>query len=293
MAGLKDIRTRIASVKSTRQITSAMKMVAAARLRKSQDRILKLRPYAEKLTEILQGLQKNLEGELDNPFMQNRDPEKVLIILVTSNRGLCGAFNANVIKSALVLAHETYPKQLESGNLSFFAIGKKGADFLEHKGYSLEGTDFDLFTQSFEEISAFADTLMDQYIQKDFDRIELVYNQFKNAAIQNLTTEHFLPVTPAENVSETPEKHFDYIFEPDQTTLIHDLIPKALKIQLFKVLLDSSAAENGARMTAMHQATDNATDLIRELTLHYNKARQAAITKEILDIVGGAEALKQ
>jgi len=293
MAGLKEIRTRIASVKSTRKITSAMKMVAAVRLRKSQNRILKLRPYAEKLGEILQGLQKNLEGELDNPFLEDRDPEKVLIILVTSNRGLCGAFNANAIKLALKLAHETYGKQLESGNLSFFPIGKKGAEYLELKGYQLHDTNFTLLNGGFESVSAFTGNLMEQFIQKDFDRIELVYNQFKNAAVQNLITEKFLPLTMKEAEQKVPEKHFDYIFEPDPAMLIHDLIPKALKIQLFKVLLDSTAAEHGARMTAMHQATDNASDLIRELTLHYNKARQAAITKEILDIVGGAEALKQ
>jgi len=291
MAGLKEIRTRIASVKSTRQITSAMKMVAAARLRKSQNRILKLRPYAEKLGDILHGLVDNLEGEMDNLYMKNRDPEKVLIILVTSNRGLCGAFNANVIKSALKLAHETYGKQLEQGKVSFYAIGKKGAEYLEFKGYPLKETNVDLFNQDFAAVATLAETLMNSFKQKEFDRIELVYNQFKNAAVQNLITEHFLPLSLKEKTRSISEKHFDYIFEPNQISLVNELIPKALKIQLFKMLLDSFASEQGARMTAMHQATDNATELISELTLHYNKARQSVITKEILDIVGGAEAL--
>lgn len=293
MAGLKEIRTRIASVKSTRQITSAMKMVAAARLRKSQDRIIKLRPYAEKLTQILTGLAGNYEGDLDNPLLINREPESVLILLVTSNRGLCGAFNANAIKSALKLAHETYSRQFESGKVSFFAVGKKGADFLKQKGYPLEGSDVSMFEQGFEAASDFAGKLMDYFVSKKYDRIELVYNQFKNAAVQNLKTERFLPLALEEEETKITDRQFDYIYEPDQTNLIQNLIPRMLKIQLFKVILDSLAAEHGARMTAMHLATDNADELIRELTLHYNKARQATITKEILDIVGGAEALKQ
>lgn len=292
MAGLKEIRTRIASISSTRKITSAMKMVAAAKLRKSQDKIIQLRPYANKLDEILTNVQKSLEGEMDNPLIQDRKPEKVLIVLVTSNRGLCGAFNTNAIKKALSLAKETYSEQLKNGNLSFFAIGKKGADFLTSKKYQLEEVNNDIFNNlDFENAGNIAQQLMDQFVEGKFDRIEFVYNQFKNAAVQNLLTETFLPLK-LEEEEEKPSKYFDYIIEPDENYLVQNLIPKSLKIKVFKILVDSYTSEHGARMTSMHQATDNANELIREMSLHYNKARQAAITKELLDIVGGAEALQ-
>ena len=292
MAGLKEIRTRIASISSTRKITSAMKMVAAAKLRKSQDKIIQLRPYANKLDEILINVQKSLEGEMDNPLIQDRKPEKVLIVLLTSNRGLCGAFNANATKKAVSLAKETYSEQLKNGNLSFFAIGKKGADFLTSKKYQLAEVNNDIFNNlDFENAGNIAQQLMDQFVEGKFDRIEFVYNQFKNAAVQNLLTETFLPLK-LEEKEEKPSKYFDYIIEPDENYLVQNLIPKSLKIKVFKILVDSYTSEHGARMTSMHQATDNANELIREMSLHYNKARQAAITKELLDIVGGAEALQ-
>ncbi len=293
MAGLKEIRTRIASVKSTQKITSAMKMVAAARLRKSQDKIIRLRPYVNKLDEILASIQKSLEGEIENVLIQEREPNKVLIVLVTSNRGLCGAFNSNAIKQALHLARETYVEQLKNHNLSFYAIGKKGADFLRLKKYLIEEINYEVFEElSFANIAVLAQQFIDQYIEGKFDRIEFVYNQFRNAAIQDVITEKFLPLEISEEEGNT-RKFIDYIFEPDQKFLVENLIPKSLKIKMFKIILDSFTAEHGARMTAMHQATDNTIELIRELTLYYNQARQAAITKELLDIVGGAEALRQ
>ena len=292
MAGLKEIRTRIASVKSTQKITSAMKMVAAARLRKSQDKIIRLRPYANKLDEILASIQKSLEGEIENVLIQDREPNKVLIVLVTSNRGLCGAFNSNAIKLALHLARETYGEQLKNNNLSFYAIGKKGADFLQLKKYLIEEINYEVFEElSFANIAVLAQQFIDQYVEGKFDRIEFVYNQFRNAAIQDVITEKFLPLEISEEEGNT-RKFIDYIFEPDQKFLVENLIPKSLKIKMFKIILDSFTAEHGARMTAMHQATDNAIELISELTLYYNQARQAAITKELLDIVGGAEALR-
>lgn len=292
MANLKEIRIRIASVKSTRKITSAMKMVAAARLRKSQDKIIRMRPYANKLDDIILSLQQSLEGEIEHPLTQDREPHKVLIVVLTSNRGLCGAFNSNAVKMAINLAHTKYQKQLEKGELSFFSIGKKGAEQLSIRGYTIEGENHELLNgQSFEEISEFANELMNYFVNNEFDRIEFVYNQFKNAAVQKLISESFLPLK-LENDDSDKKKFVDYIYEPAPSSLIINLVPKSLKIKVFKSILDSIASEHGARMTAMHQATDNANDLIQELTLQYNKARQAAITKEILDIVGGAEALK-
>ena len=285
MANLKEIRIRIASVKSTRKITSAMKMVAAAKLRKSQDKIVRMRPYANKLDDIIKSLQQSLEGEIEHPLIQDREPNKVLIVLLTSNRGLCGAFNTNAVKMALNLAHTKYPNQLEKGELSFFSIGKKGAEQLSTRGYKIERENHDLIdNKGFEEISEFADSLMNYFIEEKFDRIEFVYNQFKNAAVQELISENFLPLKLEKDDSDK-KKFVDYIYEPDPNSLIINLVPRSLKIKVFKSILDSIASEHGARMTAMHQATDNANELIQELTLHYNKARQAAITKEILDIV--------
>jgi len=269
-----------------------MKMVAAAKLRKSQDKIIQLRPYANKLDEILINVQKSLEGVMENPLIMDRKPEKVLIVLVTSNRGLCGAFNANAVRGALSLAKETYSEQLKNGNLSFFAIGKKGADFLKSKKYQLAEVNNDIFENlDFENAANIAQQLIDQFVKGEYDRIDFVYNQFKNAAVQNLLTDTFLPLKLEED-EEKPSKYFDYIIEPDENYLVQNLIPKSLKIKVFKILVDSYTSEHGARMTSMHQATDNANELIREMSLHYNKARQAAITKELLDIVGGAEALR-
>ena len=292
MANLKDLRTRINSVKSTRQITSAMKMVAAARLRKAQNRIIQLRPYANKLHKLISTLSNNHNEEEDNNYSTVRDEEKILIILVTSNRGLCGAFNSVAIKNALYLADDVYKSQLNKGNVHFLAIGKKGANYLKQKKYNLVDSKNELFDSlSFETVAPLAENIMKQFINEEYDKIELVYNQFKNAAVQNITTEQFLPVVINE---EEEGKHLPfYIFEPDKERIILELIPKSLKIQFYKAIIDSFVAENGARMTAMHKATDNATEMIRDLNLEYNKARQSAITKELLDIVGGAEALNK
>lgn len=292
MANLKDLRTRINSVKSTRQITSAMKMVAAARLRKAQNRIIQLRPYANKLHKLISTLSNNLNEEEANNYSTVRDEEKILIILITSNRGLCGGFNSVAIKNAINLADNAYKTQLNKGNVHFLAIGKKGADFLKRKKYNLIDSQNELFDSlTFQTVAPLAENIMKQFINEEYDKIELVYNQFKNAVVQNITTEQFLPVIINE---EEEGKHLPfYIFEPDKERIVLELIPKSLKIQFYKAIIDSFVSENGARMTAMHKATDNATELIRDLNLEYNKARQNAITKELLDIVGGAEALNK
>ncbi len=290
MAGLKEIRTRIASVKTTRQVTSAMKMVSAAKLKKAQDAILQIRPYAEKLHEILVSLSASLENIEDSVYTQNRIPEKVLVILVSSNRGLCGGFNTNISKKAIELVTEKYTKQKQLGTLDFMCIGKQGERYLKHRNYNVVTNENSLFDElSFENVAKVAEGTMKAFENKDYDRIELVYNQFKNAATQVQASEQFLPVEMEEDTADNT--NYNFIYEPSKEQIIKDLIPRSLKIQFYKALLDSNAAEHGARMTAMHQATDNATTLIGDLTLQYNKARQAAITGEILEIVGGAEAL--
>lgn len=293
MANLKAIRLRIASVKSTRQITSAMKMVAAAKLRKAQDKIVRLRPYANKLHEILLNLSQSLaEAEVENIYSRTTSPEKILIIVITSNRGLCGAFNTNIIKEARRVVADNFYEQYREGNVRFLTIGKRGFDYLRKKNYPLAAEYNDLFNNlTFENVSAIAEKIMEGFVSGEFDRVELIYNHFKNAAVQQLRTELFLPVettNPAEEISIPP----DYIYEPGSEAIMKELIPKSLKIQFYKAVLDSYVAENGARMTAMHKATDNATTMISELTLQYNKARQAAITNQILEVVSGAEALK-
>jgi len=293
MPNLKAIRIRISSVKSTRQITSAMKMVAAAKLRKAQDRIVRLRPYADKLHEILVGLTSSLiDPEEENVYGRISEPKKVLIVVITSNRGLCGGFNANVIRETRRVIAEKYSEQLSSGNLSFVAIGKKGFDFLKRQKLNILEEDNQIFNAlTFETVSVVAMRIMEAFVEGRFDRVEIIYNQFKNAAVQNLTNELFLPVeTVAEEKASAPV--IDYIYEPTREEIVKELIPKSLKLQFYKAVLDSFVAEHGARMTAMHKATDNATQLIRELTLQYNKARQAAITNQILEVVSGAEALK-
>jgi F-type H+-transporting ATPase subunit gamma len=291
MAGLKEIRTRIASVKTTRQVTSAMKMVSAAKLKKAQDAILQIRPYAEKIHEILISLSASLENVEDSVYTQDRSPEKVLVILVTSNRGLCGGFNANISKKAIELINSKYSQQLRLGKLDCMCIGKQGERYLKHRGYKVVANENSLFDElTFDNVVNVAEGVMKAFETKDYDRIELVYNQFKNAAVQVQTAEQFLPVEMEEKDEDFA--NLDFIYEPSKEYIIKELIPRSLKIQFYKALLDSNAAEHGARMTAMHQATDNATSLIGDLTLQYNKARQAAITGEILEIVGGAEALK-
>ncbi len=293
MANLKAIRIRITSVKSTRQITSAMKMVSAAKLRKAQDKIVRLRPYANKLHELLVDLSNSLsDSEVENVYGRVSPPEKVLIIVITSNRGLCGAFNANVIKETKRVISEKYADQFRKGNLQLLAIGKKGFDyFRKQKMNMLPEQNNLLHDLTFDNVNRVAEQIMNSFSILEFDRVELIYNQFKNAAVQNLTNEVFLPVETAPagkgNTTQT-----DYIYEPDKEEIIKELIPKSLKIQFYKAVLDSFVAEHGARMTAMHKATDNATGMIRDLTLLYNKARQATITNQILEVVSGAEALR-
>ncbi|QSW91284.1 ATP synthase F1 subunit gamma [Flavobacterium endoglycinae] len=284
MANLKEIRNRITSVSSTMQITSAMKMVSAAKLKKAQDAITAMRPYAEKLTELLQNLSATLEGEVGGDYTTQREVKKVLLVAITSNRGLCGAFNANVIKEIKNRTDFYAGKQVD-----VFAIGKKGNDALSktHKVHGHHNAIFDHLT--FENVAAIADNLTERFLSGEYDRIELIYNQFKNAATQIVQTEQFLPLAPIK--SDVSVSAGDYIFEPSKEEIVLTLIPKSLKTQLYKGIRDSFASEHGARMTAMHKATDNATELRNQLKLTYNKARQAAITNEILEIVGGAEAL--
>jgi F-type H+-transporting ATPase subunit gamma len=293
MANLKAIRIRITSFKSTRQITSAMKMVSAAKLRKAQDKIVRLRPYANKLHELLVDLSLSLaDSEIENVYGRVSAPEKVLLIVITSNRGLCGAFNTNVINETRRILSEKYPDQFKKGNLKILPIGKKGFDYFRRQKANMLPDQNKLFNDlTFENVSTIAENVMAGFESLEFDRVELIYNQFKNAAVQNLTNEVFLPVEtiPEINIKATPA---DYIYEPDKEEIIKELIPKSLKIQFYKAVLDSFVAEHGARMTAMHKATDNATSLIRDLTLQYNKARQAAITNQILEVVSGAEALR-
>jgi F-type H+-transporting ATPase subunit gamma len=296
MSSLKEIRTRINSVKSTRKITSAMKMVAAAKLKKAQDAVLNLRPYDEKLHNILVSIARSIKEEgVESEYLAERPEEKVLLIVITSNKGLCGGFNSNVIRRALDLAHNKYSSQWEKGNLSFYSIGSKGSEILRSRGYPLYATNDELLEgTSFAKAIPVARSIMDAFTSKEFDKIEIVYNKFKNAAVQILTVESFLPIDLEldENGGDKSEEYY-YIFEPSREYIVQELIPASLRTQFYESLLESLAAEHGARMTAMHKATDNATDLIKELQLTYNKARQAAITNEINEVVSGAEALKE
>lgn len=291
MANLKEIRTRITSVKTTRQVTSAMKMVSAAKLKKAQDAILQIRPYAEKLSELLSSLGAALDNNADSVYTVQRNPEKVLIVLISSNRGLCGGFNSYIAKLGIQLAKTKYKKQQSSGNVDFVVIGKQGGKILHsyqfkelaEKNYLFDNLDFD-------HVSVEVQSIMAAFVSGKYDRVELVYNKFINAAVQEQVSEQFLPVLPAV-ADEKKRSNTDYLFEPSLELIVAELIPRSLKIQFYKALLDSHAAEHGARMTAMHKATDNATDLINELTLTFNKARQAAITNAILEVTNGAEAL--
>jgi len=295
MPGLKEVRIRIASVKSTQQITNAMKMVAASKLRKAQMAVLRLRPYAAHLRDILQNLSSSIEDSSENIYAKERNPEKILIVVVSSNRGLCGGFNSNAIKEVLKLLETTYADQYKKGNTALVTIGRKASEYFTKRNYNVLGTHDDLLEHiTFEKVAMQAEQLMKLYANQQFDRIILIYNQFKNAAVQRLMTETFLPIEPMKPVPGAKKTVIaaDYLFEPDKETIIRELIPKTLKIQLYKAILDSFASEQGARMTAMQQATDNAKEILKELQLSYNKARQASITKEILEIVSGAEALK-
>ncbi len=294
MANLKEVRIRIASVKSTQQITSAMKMVSASKLRKAQTAIHKMRPYAAKVKEILQNLSATIQQDEQNAFSEQRAPETVLLIVVASNRGLCGAFNSNIIKAANELINQKYRQQYAANKLHLMTIGSKVTDYFSKRGFPVIASHDAVFEQlSWEKAEPIASDLLKQFEKKQFDRIEIVYNQFKNAALQRLTVEQFLPIElPKEDSQKNNLTTVDYIFEPSKEIIVEELIPKSLKSQFYKILLDSFASEHGARMTAMHQATDNAKELLKTLNLQYNKARQAAITNEILEIVSGANALK-
>ena len=288
MANLKEIRNRISSVGSTMQITSAMKMVSAAKLKKAQDAITAMRPYSQKLTELLQNLSATLDADSGGKYSEQREVNNVLVVAITSNRGLAGAFNTNIIKGVRTLLNDTYSDK----NVDIITLGKKGNDILKKNGNVIENNNEIIDDLTFDTTSDLADKLMMYYAEGKYDKIVLVYNNFRNAATQVVLTEQFLPIMPPEATeATTTEAETFYIFEPSKEEIIEALIPKSLKTQLYKALRDSVASEHGARMTAMHKATDNATELRDALKLQYNKARQAAITNEILEIVGGAEAL--
>lgn len=283
MANLKELRNRITSVSSTMQITSAMKMVSAAKLKKAQDSVQQMRPYANKLKEILQNVSSTLDAS-ENRFAEQRDVKKVLLIPISSNRGLCGGFNSSILKATRSAILEYRAEGVE---VEVFGLGKKAYETLakEYNGVGHSNGIYDNLT--FDATAEIAQEVMNSFLNGKYDRVEIVYNHFRNAAVQIVTREQFLPVMPVEGGSSNQ----DYIYEPNKETILNDLIPTSLKIQLYKALLDSNASEHGARMTAMHKATDNASSLRNDLKLVYNKARQAAITNEILEIVGGAEAL--
>lgn len=291
MANLKEVRIRIASVQSTQQITKAMKMVSAAKLKRATNAIVQLRPYATKLKEILGNLSASLEGG-SSLFIEEREPNKVLIVVVSSNRGLAGAFNMNVIKTTNNLIAQKYSDQFKNGNVSIVAIGKKSQDFYEKRNYKVIGNNNEVYTAlTFENVTKITEAIMLGFENGDYDKVELVYNRFKNAAVQILTTEQLLPLPKAETTIETKSTNVEYILEPNQEDIVKQLIPKSIKIQLYKAVLDSHASEHGARMTSMDKATENAGDLLKALKLSYNQARQAAITTELTEIVSGAAAL--
>jgi F-type H+-transporting ATPase subunit gamma len=284
MANLKEIRNRIASVSSTMQITSAMKMVSAAKLKKAQDAITAMRPYANKLTELLQSLSATLDVDSGSKYSTQREIKKVLIVAITSNRGLCGAFNSNIIKEVARLTSQKYSNQ----EVTYLTIGKKANDAFKKSSRVIANKSSVYDDLTFDNVAEIAELLMEKFVAGEYDKIEIVYNKFKNAATQEIMIEQFLPIVPVEGNANL---NLDYIFEPSKVEIVEQLIPKSLKTQLYKSIRDSFASEHGARMTAMHKATDNATELRDQLKLTYNKARQASITNEILEIVGGAEAL--
>jgi F-type H+-transporting ATPase subunit gamma len=292
MGNLKEIRTRIASVKSTRQITSAMKMVSAAKLKKAQDAVINLRPYAGKLHQILFNINKSIEEGQENIYSRPGIPDKILIVSITSNKGLCGAFNANVVKQVISLIEDKYVGEYKQGNVSLFSIGKNGSEFFKSKKINNLFVNNDILDNlNFANAAPLIEDIMKSYVEQYYDKVILVYNKFKNAAVQILTTDNYLPIELPEDISS--DENSDFIFEPTKEFIVQELIPKSLKIQFYEAILESVAAENGARMTAMHKATDNASTLIKDLQLTYNKARQSAITNEILEIVGGAEAINK
>jgi len=295
MASLKEVRNRITSVNSTQQITKAMKMVAAAKLRRAQDAIIQMRPYAKKLSEMLATVSAGAETAADSPFKKARTIERVLIITVTSDRGLCGAFNTNVIKAATALIQGKYAAQVAKGNVEVLALGKKGGEAFARRGFKVNTAFMDVYSRlSFGVIKEAAESVMADFVAGKYDAVEVVFNEFKNVATQIIRADQFLPIAAdAEGLQKMSKTASNYTFEPSEEQIVQDLIPKTLKIQLYRAVLESNASEHGARMTAMDKATENAQDLLKDLRLQYNRSRQAAITKEILEIVGGAEALSQ
>ncbi|HOO10241.1 MAG TPA: ATP synthase F1 subunit gamma [Cyclobacteriaceae bacterium] len=290
MASLKEVKSRISSIISTQQITKAMKMVAAAKLRKSQERIIQMRPFSEKLTEVLRSV--SGAGE-DGQSWYNavRQEENILIVVLSADRGLCGSFNSNIFKATVKLITGKYARQHEVGKVSILPIGKKALEYFKKRGYQVVEGHSTLFQDiSFEGVSKTAEYLMSAFEEADYDKIDLVYNEFKNVATQVLRVAPYLPIVPVDK--DAKGANTDYIYQPDRQEIVTGLIPKSLRVQLFKAILDSNAAFNGAQMTAMDKATENAGELLKDLKLVYNRTRQAAITKEILEIVGGAEALK-
>lgn len=294
MANLKEVKGRIQSVVSTQQITKAMKMVAAAKLRRAQDRIIQMRPYSQKLSEIIQNVSAGQSDDADNPYSEERAIERVLLVVVTSDRGLCGAFNSSVFKGAKALIAEKYSHVEASGNLEILPIGKKAYEHFFKRKYKVIDTYSHLMEKlNFADAKEAAEMVMAEFLGGTYDRVDIVYNEFKNVATQIVKKEQFLPIKEAEIEEEESFGEIDYIYEPSKEFIFDELVPKSLKIQFYKTLLESNASEHGARMTAMDKATENADELLKELRLTYNRTRQAAITTEILEIVGGAEALAQ
>jgi F-type H+-transporting ATPase subunit gamma len=292
MANLKEVRNRIASVNSTQQITKAMKMVAAAKLRRAQENISQMRPYAQKLSQMLSTVSAGAETAGESPYSMARPIERVLVIMITSDRGLCGAFNTNVVKAAVNHIADKYADQNRQGNVKILGIGKKGAETMSRRGFDVNGTFVNTFSNlSFSTVRAAAEEVMDDFRVGQFDVVDVIFNESLNVATQVIRVEQMLPIVPAEADTTTKGNQANYIFEPSEEEIITELIPKTLKIQLYKAVLESNAAEHGARMTAMDKATENAGELLKQLKLVYNRTRQAAITTEILEIVGGAEAL--
>ena len=293
MAGqLKEVRNRIKSVQSTQQITKAMKMVSAAKLRRAQDAIIQMRPYAQKLQEMLSNIVSNVEGGANISLAEERPVQKVLFIVVTSDRGLCGAYNANIQKLALLTIQEKYAAQQAAGNVTIWAIGKKGAEFFQKRGYNVNTDYRDTFMQlSFSKVQECAQAAMQAFQNKEFDAVEVVYSEFRNAATQRFSVERFLPIEKTKPAAGSNTKA-DFIFEPEKDQLIAELMPKILNTQLFKAVLDGNASEHGARMTAMDKASENANEMLKTLKISYNRARQAAITTELTEIVSGAAALQ-
>ncbi|NMM47165.1 ATP synthase F1 subunit gamma [Marinigracilibium pacificum] len=294
MANLKEIKSRINSVVSTQQITKAMKMVSAAKLRRAQDSIIQMRPYADKLSAILGKVSSGLseDSDVSSPYAEERVVENVLLIVISSDKGLCGSFNTNVIRTASNHIEENYSEQLKQGKVTILPIGKRANDHFRKRGFNVESQFAEIFLDlSFAAVRDAAEFAMKGFVDGKYDKVEIAYNEFKNVATQVLRVEQLLPLVPSEKKEDEEMSNIEYIFEPDESYIITELIPKSLKIQLYKAVLESNASEHGARMTAMDKATDNAGELLKDLRLTYNRSRQAAITTEILEIVSGAEAL--